>query len=952
MMLNLRILPVLVMLVLPLAGSWAQQCPTTDSYVTSTTVASCPSNGVMQFTNPADVPVTGGSGVSGAIYTITSGPSSGGYQTSGQSANRFEGLPPGTYTVTITKPDCPSVVKSNVVVGTTYTPVSLSVGVGSNTCVNGQPSITISTTATGGNAPLTYAYVLSTDPSIDDNSLTYSPSSSTVVATAGTYQVRAKDACGTFVTRSITVGFASPKAFFNPVASNKDCNNYTFNGVLTPSAGGSAITPTAAAPYKIELFDVSSTNPCAVPTGASSFTTINATSTSDLKFDLAKTHPRIVVRTTSPCGEVETRCYDFVSSLGPIINTPVLAPSCQQVNGASGEKILFTTSRVTNPVSITISSRASGNPVLTTTATTSSSSFTYTVPYVAEGYVIRLQNACGQVISSTVTNPPSGTAAVTTNVSSDRSCADQIGNKRTILNLSGGDTGVLDAGSKVELTNGPAGAISPARQSDGSSNNTFYFYNLAPGTYTGQIVTTTTGCGPKSFTFAVPANSTGSPGLTYSLTGSVTQLCGGLDNLTTSFNYNGPGSVTYVLTNPNSTTTSNTSGSFTNLQPGVYTVRASASTGCNYNFTQTQSFTLTAADTQLSISKSIGVVCENNGTPTSTGQAYFQFTGLTPYRFERQPVGSSTWTTVGSGITTSTYAVTGLSANSSYNFRLTDACGKSVVITVSIKPLDAQQVENKLQPCSNQDYTLSAPDLAGATYSWTKDGGSAFSTNRQIVFAPYKDSDDGLYVSTITLGNNCVVRQARVMLNHTNCNQPLPVNLVSFKATPIGNTSVDVSWVTAREVDNAYFLIQRSKDLATFETLTRVQPSEKGLSGSSYQYIDAAPYAGTSYYRLQQVDISGKATTYPAVSVVLRKDAYGVYPNPVTESQFTLNLDEPQFAKVGLYSAEGRAINIKRTVLGPNALSLQATDNLAAGVYLLLVEERGHQKTYRLLIKK
>ena len=943
--------PVYIFLVLMgyLQVSWAQ-CPATSSYTTSTTAATCPSNGSFQLNNPADVTVSGGTGVSGAVYTITAGPASGGYQTTGQSANRFDGLPPGTYSVIISKPDCPDVVLTGITISSPRSPLSLTATV-ANLCAGEQPGGTITASASGGLAPIQYAFIKAPNANVSEGALTYGPTSSTATGSFGVFQVRAKDGCGVFTTQSIDVQPVARKAYFSPSGSNKDCDEYTINGSLNATAGGSGITLASDNVYKIELFDVSSTNPCAIPDGASPFQTINAESTADLKFDLLKTHSQLAIRTTSPCGEVEIRCYNLANSIGPSLSRQVMA-SCKQFDGVNGTDILLQPSRFTAPLSVTISSAATGNPILATDQLATVSSKLYSVPYASAGYIVQVEDACGQVRSLTITSPPAAGSSLAVTVNTSLGCANQLGAKRTNISLSGGFTGLLEAGSTVLLTSGPDGAISPPLQASGSLTS-YYWNNLAPGQYTAQVSTTTTDCGPTSFTFTVPENAPSSPGLTYNLTGSVSTLCSGNGSLTTSFNYNGGTTVTYQLTNSgNTVVATNTSGVFTNILPDVYSVKASASTGCGVSLTQTQSFTVSAANTVPEISKKIGIICENGSTAMATGQALLRFSGFTPYRLEISPTGTNAWSTVASSITAADYTVNNLTANATYDFRLTDDCGKSTVTTVSIKPLDAQTVENNLQPCNNQDYTLSAPDFPGATYSWSKDG-NVIASSRQLTFTPYQSTNNGQYVVTITLPQGCVVRTATANLNSGNCGSPLPVSLVSFKALVLNNHAVQVDWVTASEQNNAYFQIERSKDLVTFESLEHVVAQEgKALSGHSYRYVDAHPYWGTSYYRLRQVDVSGAATTYPAQAIVLRDEAYGAYPNPIVEQRFSVSLDEPQTAKVQLFNADGRQMSIERSVISTGSVELKASDKLSAGVYLLVVEERGQTRQYRLVVQK
>lgn len=928
---------------------WAQ-CPAANSYTTSTTAATCPSNGGFQISNPADVAVSGGKGVSGAIYTITAGPSSGGYQTTGQSANRFDGLPPGTYSVTIAKPDCPDMVLSGIRVNSTRTPLSLTATV-ANLCADGQPSGTITASASGGLAPIEYAFIKAPNPNVSEDALTYGPTSTTATGSFGVFQVRAKDGCGVFTTQSIDVEPIARKAYFSPSGSNKDCDEYTINGGLNATTGGSSITPAPDNVYKIELFDVSSTNPCAIPAGASPFQTINAKATADLKFDLLKSHSQLAIRTTSPCGEVEVRCYNLANTLGPSLSRQVVA-SCKQFGGVNGTDILLQPSRFTAPLAVTISSAATGNPILTTDQLATVSSKLYSVPYESAGYIVQAKDACGQVRSLTITSPPTAGSPLTVGVNTSLGCANQLGAKRTNITLSGGFTGLLEAGTTVLLTAGPEGAISPPLQATGSVTS-YYWNNLAPGWYTAQVSTTTTGCGPTSFTFAVPENSSSSPGLAYNLTGSVTALCSGNSSLTTSFNYNGGTTVTYQLTNSsNAVVATNTSGVFTNIPPDVYSVKASASTGCGVSLTQSQSFTVSAGNTAPEITKKVGVICENGNTATATGQAIFRFNGFAPYLLEVSPSGANTWSTVSTNITTADYVVSNLKATATYDFRLTDNCGKSTVTTVSIKPLDAQTVENSLQPCNNQNYDLSAPDFPGASYSWSKDG-NVIANSRQLTFTPYQSVNNGRYVVTITLPQGCVVRTATPNLNSSNCGEPLPVSLVSFKAQALADQTVQLDWVTASEQNNAYFQLERSKDLVSAEILGRIAAAEgKALSGHSYRYTDTQPYWGTSYYRLRQVDKDGAQVTYPWEAVVMRDEAYGVLPNPVMEQRFNVSLDEPRTANVQLFSADGHEISLERKPLGSSRLELKAGNVLPVGIYVLVVKERGQTRQHRLVMQK
>ncbi len=195
----------------------------------------------------------------------------------------------------------------------------------------------------------------------------------------------------------------------------------------------------------------------------------------------------------------------------------------------------------------------------------------------------------------------------------------------------------------------------------------------------------------------------------------------------------------------------------------------------------------------------------------------------------------------------------------------------------------------------------------------------------------------------ITLNNNAV----------TNVGPALPVSLVSFTAKAQPTHTVELAWTTSLETNNKGFLIERSKDLVLFEKVGEVgEVSANSSALKNYRMTDATPFSGTSYYRLTQTDLNGQARVYPAVSVVLRDDAYGVYPNPVVSDQrFSLRLDEPETAKLNFFSADGRALSLQKTGVQSGNLLLKFADNLSTGVYILTVMERGQTRQHRLVVR-
>ncbi len=94
---------------------------------------------------------------------------------------------------------------------------------------------------------------------------------------------------------------------------------------------------------------------------------------------------------------------------------------------------------------------------------------------------------------------------------------------------------------------------------------------------------------------------------------------------------------------------------------------------------------------------------------------------------------------------------------------------------------------------------------------------------------------------------------------------PLPVDLVDFTAN-CNNHYVSLDWVTATEVNNSHFEIERSKDAIQFETAGRVIGGGNSNQTLHYQFNDTVAQEGLTYYRLKQVDFNGDTKLYTPIT--------------------------------------------------------------------------------------
>ena len=161
---------------------------------------------------------------------------------------------------------------------------------------------------------------------------------------------------------------------------------------------------------------------------------------------------------------------------------------------------------------------------------------------------------------------------------------------------------------------------------------------------------------------------------------------------------------------------------------------------------------------------------------------------------------------------------------------------------------------------------------------------------------------------------------------------PLPVSLVRFGVSHrTGSATVQLSWQTANELNNAGFGIERSLDGRVWVRLAFVA-SLASTSTQAQHYAAASPFVGLAYYRLRQQDFSGWATYSPICYVgdeaALGSGRLRVYPNP-TPAEFTLSGADPT-QPLSVYDTRGRFV--LRLPVGANGGTLEA---LPAGVYVL-----------------
>ncbi len=170
---------------------------------------------------------------------------------------------------------------------------------------------------------------------------------------------------------------------------------------------------------------------------------------------------------------------------------------------------------------------------------------------------------------------------------------------------------------------------------------------------------------------------------------------------------------------------------------------------------------------------------------------------------------------------------------------------------------------------------------------------------------------------------------------------PLPIELLTFDAK-YENNVVNINWETASEINNDYFIVQKSKDAINFTNIDKINSlAPNGNSNTLLKYlsVDKDVDYGIFYYRLKQYDIDGTYTYSNVVYVVITQNgAFSIYPNPAKDiikiSYYCNNNDQPI---VKLYDERGSLVLTQKIecTKGANNTNIDIS-KIAPSIYTLI----------------
>lgn len=181
----------------------------------------------------------------------------------------------------------------------------------------------------------------------------------------------------------------------------------------------------------------------------------------------------------------------------------------------------------------------------------------------------------------------------------------------------------------------------------------------------------------------------------------------------------------------------------------------------------------------------------------------------------------------------------------------------------------------------------------------------------------------------------------------------LPVELSEFngKSSSVGNI---LTWRTESEYKNDYFEVMYSRDADHFEKIGVIQGVGTTSEANEYQFIHQGVPSGTSFYKLQQVDLNGERTDSKIISINSKDNSDGlfsVYPNPMKDQLIMqLQSSKKEHMEITIMDQKGITVLNEQLTVDEGITNLfRDLSFLRSGVYTLIVTSNTSSQKQRII---
>ncbi|MFP4289584.1 MAG: T9SS type A sorting domain-containing protein [Bacteroidales bacterium] len=184
-----------------------------------------------------------------------------------------------------------------------------------------------------------------------------------------------------------------------------------------------------------------------------------------------------------------------------------------------------------------------------------------------------------------------------------------------------------------------------------------------------------------------------------------------------------------------------------------------------------------------------------------------------------------------------------------------------------------------------------------------------------ILFESNKDRSQWMYTASEFNDTENTLTAKNINSLHTltagSAEIHLPVSLLSFEAK-MKNQVVYIEWITASEINNHFFTVEKSANGIHFSDLVKVTGAGTTSSAMYYDATDKNPLRGTTYYRLKQTDFDGSYKYSDIIAVSnnnpIDSDAFRIYPNPAGSDNINIAASGEKDVNFNIFDLTGKKV--------------------------------------------
>jgi hypothetical protein len=264
------------------------------------------------------------------------------------------------------------------------------------------------------------------------------------------------------------------------------------------------------------------------------------------------------------------------------------------------------------------------------------------------------------------------------------------------------------------------------------------------------------------------------------------------------------------------------------------------------------------------------------------------------------------------------------SNNSSYGVVLDD---------IELHPQTDMTISGATTAVQTTSYTYSVSNsVSGISYNWSMGADATTPTSSSATASTSWTSTGTKNVNVVISNATCVFATLSAAVVVTGI---LPVSFTNFTGV-IKDNKAALTWSTGNETNNSYFIIERSANGSSYDSVGRIQTGSS--TSNTYSFTENNTNA-ISYYRFKQVDISG---TYMYSTVITLKNSGSsrdmtLYPTQAGSTiQYVVSNEAQATATIQIFNISGQPVMSQKEVLQPglNVRSMNVSGLARGRTYL------------------